>query len=61
MGFLDLVAIRPVDPGGMVIPYQGIFVMNPSLSAKADKTEGLMAAPEEPLGLVRNKANSAIQ
>jgi hypothetical protein len=55
------VKVRPVEEGGMDIPYQGIIVMNPSLSAGADKTEGLMAGPEEPLGLVRSTFGSEIQ
>jgi hypothetical protein len=47
------VKVRPVEEGGMEIPYQDIFVMNPSLSAGADQTEGLGAWPEEPLGSLR--------
>ena len=43
------VKVRPIEEGGMDIPYQGVFVMNPSLSAGADQTEVLMAGPEEPL------------
>jgi hypothetical protein len=46
---LSPVKVRPVVKGGMDIPYQGVFVMNPSLSAGADQTEVLMAGPEEPL------------
>jgi hypothetical protein len=47
------VKVRPVDEGGMIIPYQDIFVMNPSMSAGADKTERLMAGPEELFGVPR--------
>jgi hypothetical protein len=47
------VKVRPVAEGGKVIPFQDIFVMNPSLSARADQTERLGAWPEEPLEFVR--------
>ena len=47
------VKVKPTDPGGIAIPYQGIFVMDPSLSAGADQTERLMAAPEEALTVSR--------
>ncbi len=40
------VKVKPADPGGMVIPYQDIFVMNPSLSARAEQTTSLMPSTE---------------
>jgi len=43
------VKVKPVEEGGMVIPYQDIIVMNPSLSAAPGKTESLMPSPDEPL------------
>jgi hypothetical protein len=43
------VKIRPVEEGGMVIPYQDIIVMNPTLSAAPGKTERLISPAEEPL------------
>jgi|APSaa5957512535_1039671.scaffolds.fasta_scaffold509593_1 hypothetical protein len=43
------VKVRPIDPGGMEIPYQGIIVMNPSLTAEPEQTVNLMPSPEEPM------------
>lgn len=43
------VKIRPVEEGGMGIPYQDIIVMNPTLSAAPEKTERLMPPAEKPL------------
>jgi hypothetical protein len=45
------VKVRPVEEGGMDIPFQDIIVMNPALSARADKTGGLEPWPEEPLAV----------
>jgi hypothetical protein len=47
------VKVRPIEEGGMDIPYQDIIVMNPLLSAKADQTKKLMARPKEVLGSPR--------
>jgi hypothetical protein len=43
------VKIRPVEEGGLKIPYQDIIVMNPSLSAALAKTNKVMAPAEKPL------------
>lgn len=43
------VKVKPVEEGGMSIPFQDIIVMNPSLSAAPGKTEWLMPPPDDPL------------
>lgn len=45
------IKVRPADPGGMKIPFQDIIIMNPTLSASADKPHRLQTPPEAPLPL----------
>ena len=42
--------VRPADPGGMKVPYQGIHVLNPDALEPAAK---LMPPPEAPVAFPR--------
>jgi hypothetical protein len=44
------VKVRPTDPGGMKVPYQGIYVLNPDAP---EPTVKLMPSPELPVAFPR--------